>query len=98
MNEYRNSPRPGWNDISTAPRDGTPIKIQFNYFNIPREYICHWEDGYAWVVVSGTVGIDTLGHGPHLCWQQLNDDEQTYWRTHVGKKITRRSNKRNDYR
>ncbi|TJW14427.1 MAG: hypothetical protein E5W82_10650 [Mesorhizobium sp.] len=67
MVNHRYFPPEGWNNILSAPRDGTPIEIQNNWGVAPWFGVFKWVAGNGWrdVCDARSGCID----GPHLSWR-----------------------------
>lgn len=64
------SPPAGWNDIATAPRDGTVIEIRNDYGIAPWYGIYKWADGRGWV--DATDDRKGTADGEFLSWRHYN--------------------------
>lgn len=75
-NPYRHSTPPGWNDITAAPRDGTPIEIQNNWGVAAHYGVCKWVQGRGWVYLKDeNMG---MGDGAHLSWRPFTGNATSY--------------------
>ena len=65
-----------WKNITTAPRDGTPIELKNDYGIMPTYSLCKWVSGRGWVDAND----DCRGviDGPHLTWRPFSGDVQGY--------------------
>lgn len=74
MNQWRYNAPPGWNDITTAPRDGTPIELQNNWGVAPHYGVCAWtvpkrgRGQPRWHYVNDPQE-KSMSDGPHLSWR-----------------------------
>lgn len=75
-NRYRSSPPPDWNDIATAPRDGTPVEIQNNWGVAAHYGVCKWVEGRGWVYVNDQ--NRSMSDGSHLSWRPYDGDVTSY--------------------
>ena len=65
-----------WQQIQTAPRDGTPIEIRNSYGVAPTFSVCKWSDR-SWERLDGQDGGNPMD-GPHLAWRPYHGDPRAY--------------------
>ena len=75
-------PGGGWQDISTAPRDGTPL-LAGSIHHSDREVVC-WQDGLPSGSIAGAMNPDApeegwVNEGPHKDRFYANPRYFTHW-------------------
>lgn len=65
-----------WKDITSAPRDGTPIELENCYGIRPTYSLCKWIQGQGWIHVNDE--CHGVGDGPWLRWREYKGDPSAY--------------------
>lgn len=65
-----------WQDIVSAPRDGTPVELENCYGIRPTYSLCKWITGRGWVDASDDA--HGVGDGPWLRWREYLGEPADY--------------------